>query len=1523
MNGGRIRGGRVADTAVVYLSFLLLSCLQAPGLIAPDTKHDLVVDPVGFLGRATHLWTGLSFSGQVSNQAYGYLFPQGPFFALAHLVGTPAWFTERLWWALVLTVAFTGLVRVAAALRIGTRGSRVVGGVLYALAPRMLGDLTSISSESWVVALAPWVLLPVVRGLRGQMTPRRAGAGAALALALMGAVNAVATAMACLPAVLWFLLHRPGRTWARVAAWWVPLSVLVSLWWAVPLVLLGRVAPPFLDHIESSSVTTRWSSTTEVLRGATSWVPFVSTDRAGAVLVSEPVFVLATGVVAAAGLVGLLHGAMPARGRLSVIAACGLLLMSAPWVGPVDGGFAETLRGLLDGPGAPLRNLHKAEPLLRLPLVLGAVHLTALAWRRLPVDAGHPVRSRLRAIGRPERDPVLALSLVVVLAAGVSLAPAWQLRMVTDAAYPEVPDYWRQAADWLAANATVPPPGTPVRSDGDSDPTSGGATGRAVDTDPDGDRPAHDPAATARALVVPGASFGRQVWGLTRDEPLQPLATTPWAVRDAVPLQPAPAIRALDAVQRLLADGRPAPGLAATLSGLGVGYLVVRNDLAAESGAPRPLLVHQSLDNSPGLVRTATFGPVVGGRVDRDGDTEVVRDLGLRPGYPAVEIYRVDARLGSDARLPGPPRTATAPYLVDLADLPVVSGGPEVLSRLDALAAAHGTVDSPARITRLLTADARAAGVDPATDPLAGPRPLPDGPVLTDTPVDRETDMGRLDHHSSAARDDRARRRGRGAVADYSASVGDPSRPSAAQVPRAHGDWVGARLTASSSASDVDQPGDVLPGHSPAAAVDGDPETSWRSGGFGSGFGQWLQVDLPGPRDRLLLELTVPETTDGPAVTRVEVRTDTGTTTAQPIPGKRTSIPLPPGASTGVRITATGFADGSRGNHFAIAELGLRSGEERIPLGHRLALPPADTDEAPAGWLLTQELAGRAECVVTGPRVEGEAGGYEEAGAVRCAPGLRIDAEEPGIFRRLLQVPAATTVVPDLLVRPRPGPALDEVLRGTPPTRSRQVRASADAAVTDPRGSAAAAVDGDRATSWYAATDAPSPSLRLQLPGRHLVEALRIWSPRARIPAAPRTITVDTGLQRTTVDLSALPVGADGSQLVPVPADYTDSVVVRVDSAQPVRSEPGTGTVPVGMAEVWVLDDAGARIGALPAAGDDGIELGCADGPRVRIGDTEVRTRLHTTRSELLTGRSIRATVCGPGEVDLSAADGSAELTVDPGQAFTVDTLALTATGDQGDRRGPVVLGGADQPTRAVGVGQWDDDRRTVDVPPSPRTRVLVVPESVSAAWSARLIGPKGGELPAPRPLTVDGWKQGWVIPASADPATLVLDVPLDRPYRMALLSGIPALLLVVLVFLLPGVDRGGSRARPWRRHGLVVWIGTVAVAWSLAGVTGVATTATVTVAALLLTRRRGPARVRALLVGGAASGVLGGVVLLSRAPWPDPLGYAGDDAGPQIATVFGLVCAGLAAAWPGARESARRASARSRACRAGSSTSA
>src|SRR4029079_8870365 len=128
--------------------------------------------------------------------------------------------TQRLWWALLLVVGFWGVVRVAEALGIGRPTSRVLAGVAFALWPRVLTPVGAISSETLPMMLAPWVLLPVILALRGQGSVRMLAARSALALALMGAVNAVATLTGCLAAVIWWACPRPNRLWLRFTAWW-------------------------------------------------------------------------------------------------------------------------------------------------------------------------------------------------------------------------------------------------------------------------------------------------------------------------------------------------------------------------------------------------------------------------------------------------------------------------------------------------------------------------------------------------------------------------------------------------------------------------------------------------------------------------------------------------------------------------------------------------------------------------------------------------------------------------------------------------------------------------------------------------------------------------------------------------------------------------------------------------------------------------------------------------------------------------------------------------------------------------------------------------------------------------------------------------------------------------------------------------------------------------------------------------------------------------------------------------------
>ncbi len=555
--------------AIVWLVLAAAMFAQPVGLIAADTKHDLTADPAGFLAAATHAWTDVFPLGQLQNQAYGYLFPQGLFFLLADAIPDwllPTWVAQRLWWTIVAGVGFSGFYRLCQCVVPGSgrattasasiRAFHIIAALLFALSPRTLTTLTAISSETWPVMLAPWVLVPL---LRGDKITGRDIAAATIPIALMGAVNATATLAACIPAGLVILWRRQG--WLLL-----PAAVAVSAWWIGPLLVLGKYSPPFTDFIESSYVTTRWLNLLEILRGTTHWTPFADTEReAGYLLVSQPVFVLVTMAIAACGLAGLALRAQGAQGShlryhglWLMMLLVGITILAAPY------------GQLLDDVLAPLRNLHKFDPLVRIPLLLGVAHLgTVLEMPRLK----HPLTRRAAA------------GLGVAVIALLSVAPVWSGRLLPTGAYREVPEYWRQAADFLNDN---------------------------VDT---------------RTLLVPETSFARQEWGWTRDEPAQPLLDVPWAVRDAVPLLPPEAIRGLDGVLATL-DRSVDP-----LLRLGIGAVLVRHDLDSSAQQERAdeladaldRLADQATGGSPAVQRH-DFGEVSIFVLDAQRDMHVAHD---------------------------------------------------------------------------------------------------------------------------------------------------------------------------------------------------------------------------------------------------------------------------------------------------------------------------------------------------------------------------------------------------------------------------------------------------------------------------------------------------------------------------------------------------------------------------------------------------------------------------------------------------------------------------------------------------------------------------------------------------------------------------------------------------------------------------------------------------------------------------------------------------------------------------------
>ncbi|MEC4615998.1 alpha-(1-_3)-arabinofuranosyltransferase [Tsukamurella tyrosinosolvens] len=1210
--------------AWAFVALLALSFFSAPGKVVADTKLDLTANPIGFLARAANVWSSQSPLGQVQNQAYGYFFPHGAFFALGQFLHVPPWITQRLWWALLLFAGFWGIIRLAEALRTGSRGSRVVAAAAFVLAPQVLTTLGAISSETAPVMLAPWVLLPLVQLLQGADVPlRNLAARSAVAVALMGAVNAVATGFACAVAALWWLLHvRFGagtRRFWTFSAWWAVCVALATTWWIVPLLIMGRVSPPFLEFIESSRATTQWASVPEVLRGTTSWSPFISDERgAGAMLTTSPAAVVVTGLVACAGIAGLTMRRMPKRGVWATVLLVGLAGIGAGYASGLGSPFAEPVRVFLDSVGAPLRNVYKLEPFLRLPLVLGMAHLLA----RAPLPGTVGLAKVRRALAHPEQDRLAAGALAVVVVLALAGGMAWTGKLAPRGPYDKIPDYWSQAADWLSAHAAGTAPGQ---------------------------------ARAERALVVPGAPFGAQLWGLTRDEPIQPLAETPWAVRDAIPLNPPGAIRALDSVQRLFSAGTPSAGLAATLRRQGISYLVLRADLdPGTSRSARPALARAAIIGSPGISEVARFGADIAPPTVE----KVVVDSGLRPPLPAITIYRVDGA------------APTGPYVADLASMPRVAGGPEALLGLQADAAASGRRELGAA---LLASDAKDAG-------------LPDGPLtVTDTPKRRETDYGRVDDHSSAIRTASDPRRTLNRLPDY---------PAAGLV---DGTWQGATVSASSSAADATQLGTVLPGAGTAAAVDGDKNTAWVSSGLDHAINQWMQFTLPEPRADLSVTVTVGRAL-GPAVTRLLITTEAGTVYSDPVTaGTPITLVAPSEPTRWVRITAAETADRTWGNQFAITEAELadtRSGTT-IPARHDVALPASGPAQR---WVFGQDTMGRSGCVVT----PGENGA---PGPVQCAD-IAIGPEEPGPLRRTVDGPGAPAVTPSLTVRARPGQALSALL-GAPGAPS----AFAESAVGDGRASSAAAVDGDPNTVWSAPQSvteptSPKPVLRLRLPSPQVVGGLTLRLPRGEAPARPTRIGVDLGTGR---QVRELPAG--DSVTVKVDPAVTDSISISLldwderininDFGFPEKMAPG-------LAEVRAVGPDGAPVpGSEPAPADRPVVVPCETGPTVRIGDRVLRFRIEAGARELRDGAPIRAVACDPAPVPLPA--GKAQVVATPGLAFSVDSLALDTP----------AAAEASPRDESVKVQSWTPDRRVVTVSRADADQVLVVPESRNSGWAA------------------------------------------------------------------------------------------------------------------------------------------------------------------------------------------------------------
>lgn len=1329
-----------------------LAFIQDPGRIAADTKLDLSVDPGGFLARALTLWEPLGFFGQLQNQAYGYLFPVGPAFLLGDLAGLPPWVVQRLWWAVVLVVAFLGTVRLARQLGVSSEAARILAGLAYALAPRMVTEIGVLTTEVLPFAVAPWVVIPLVAAADGRLTRRRGAALSGVAILCAGGVNAVAT-VAVLPlGALWILTRFRGRRLASMLAWWALAVVLATLWWIVPLLLLGRYSPPFLDWIESSSVTTLLTSPDTVLRGTSQWVAYVA-DTGGPVwpggwqLVTTAALVLVSGLVAAVGLAGLAARSTPYRTFLVGSVLLGACLVSLGHTGVVQGWGAESMQDALDGVLAPLRNTHKFDLVLRLPLAIGV---------------GFAVQALLsRGAGRARglRVGVIATAAVLICLGAWPMATG---TLVRERSFAAIPDYWSQAADWLAEQS------------------------------PNG-----------RALLVPGASFGIYSWGRTQDEPLQPLSRSPWAVRDAVPLSSAGNIRWLDAIQERLDSGRGSPGLADALARAGVEYVVLRNDIdQRRSAAPRPVLLRQALVRSGGFRPVVGFGPVL--PPFRTATTVV--DGGLQDTVAAVEVWRVESPLASED-----PRVS----LRDMEGALVVSGSAEAVVELadagvlgDAAVIAEGDEGPVAGLARAVTDGYRrteltvGASRDNRSETLTAEEPfLQDRRVHDYYPVDPE---------------------GRQSVAVF---VGG--------VPRA-----------SSSGSDVT----ALRGRSPAAqpwsALDGDPVTAWVSGDLRRGVGQWWEVtaDEPFTTPSVTVRLLVGSIA-GTEPTEITVTTDAGEVT---VPVAATDqpqrLPLPPGATRTLRLTLAAVADGSQGEAFGLREV---------------IVPGLDI-------VRRVETAGVADGgpVVLTARTGEQTGCASVAGQLVCSPLLGRPGEERTGISRVVTIERGGDYRLRATVRPRAGAALDGLL--APALEISPVATASSVVTSDPAGRPQAAVDGVLSTAWVASPLEARPELEVSWGEPRRIRGVRLDLTPNVVASRPLRVTVTVNGRESTDVVS--PRGT-----VTVPAQQATSLRLRFDNAEVLRSvDPATGAyaaLPVGVNEVRILGAEDIVKG--PRLVDD-VAVPCGFGPELRVdGTVEADTAITASVSEVLTDDLLAATAC-PDRI----------ITLEPGRhvvemlstaQFAVESLVLEPIE-------PFPAGAVTSSLdRSVRVEEWGPTQRSVVIDAADGDRILETTENANDGWRAEVAGS------ALEPVRVDGWRQGWIVPAGVSGQVVLTFTP-QVPFVAGLVAGALAAVLLLLLAVLRRRTDGDAApdvpASALGRWGLVA--GGVLAAALLAGVAGLGAAVVAVALAWFLPR---PAVAGSLAVAAA----VGAAVM----PWPARL----DAADPLLAATALLAVAALVSA--------------------------
>ncbi|KUO22442.1 alpha-(1-_3)-arabinofuranosyltransferase [Streptomyces dysideae] len=525
-----------------------------------------------------------------------------------------------------------------------------------------------------------------------------------------------------------------------------------------------------------------------------------------------------------------------------------------------------------------------------------------------------------------------------------------------------------------------------------------------------------------------------------------------------------------------------------------------------------------------------------------------------------------------------------------------------------------------------------------------------------------------------------------------------------------------------------------LPQYDPANAFDGNPDTAWTEGAAGSGDGQWLRIrfaedayDMPSS-----FKVTpLPQEGVRSAATRVRVETEKGSVSSfLRADGSTQTVKAPAGATSWMKLTITDTVSrraGLTGAGFSEIDL------PNVQVTRLLRLP---TDA---------ENSGAAAEVVSLSRTSDPTG-------------LSATGTEAGLHRRFSTAASGTYEMRAGAV-PVPGEELDRLLYEVAPDQQNRITATADSTARLGAGlSARNLTDGDLTTAWIAGD---RPTIHLRWSGKQAVDEI-VLAPAGGLSTRPTEVHI------SSPDGAAI-AGVDENGAVRFPAITTDRLDITVTQTAPLTLyNPVVDEdlrLPVGLTEAYLpaLD----QYRTPQPDGSRKFTLACGQGPVLSVDGELYQTGLRGTVRDLVERRVVDVTLCQEGREDAELSLPAGEHRVEAGDAGPLALSDVTLT--RGTVAEAAVAG------RQLGIRDWLGDRREVTVGTGAAS-YLTMYENFNDGWRATL---DGKEL---TPVRLDGWQQGWRIPAGTG-GTVKLSYEPAVTYEAGLIgSGVGLALLAGLV---------------------------------------------------------------------------------------------------------------------------------------------